>query len=95
MIISILILILSPDRTDKKADIVEKNNKTLAENEKTNTTDLNKINSEEEKETSMQKGGNFLKNGDNIVFYKIDDNKTIYTYNINEKKVEKLAKGNI
>ena len=91
LIISILILILSPDRTDKKADIVEKNNKTLAENEKTNTTDLNKINSEEEKETSMQKGGNFLKNGDNIVFYKIDDNKTIYTYNINEKKVEKLA----
>ena len=94
LVVSIILLIMNPNKVNIDNNIIIENDMNSEQNsqiEQLSKTDLSEENKLEEKEISMQKGGNFLKNGDNIVFYKIDDNKTIYTYNINEKKVEKLA----
>lgn len=91
MIIAIAIVIINPNKVEtvNYATNQDKNN-----SEKTAILNSNKANNEklekEEKQISMQQGETFCKIGTTAVFYE-EENKSIYTYNTDEKTTKKLA----
>lgn len=88
MIAAILIVIIAPTKTQtKKANIQEKEENTISNQEENN---IEQVYQQEEKEASMQSGGEFCKIGNQIIFYK-DINQTIYRYNIDENQANKIA----
>lgn len=88
MIIAIVIVIKNPNKIETTAEVTtNKQNETNISKEPSNSE---KINKQEEKEISMQEGGTFCKIENQIVFYN-EANKSIYLYNTNENKTNKLA----
>ena len=91
MIIAIAIVIINPNKVEtvNYATNQDENN-----SEKTAILNSNKANNEklekEEKQISMQQGETFCKIGTTAVFYE-EENKSIYTYNTDEKTTKKLA----
>ena len=91
MIIAIAIVIINPNKVEtvNYATNQDENN-----SEKTAILNSNKANNEklekEEKQISMQQGETFCKIGATAVFYE-EENKSIYTYNTDEKTTKKLA----
>ena len=91
MIIAIAIVIINPNKVEtvNYATNQDENN-----SEKTAILNSNKANNEklekEEKQISMQQGKTFCKIGTTAVFYE-EENKSIYTYNTDEKTTKKLA----
>lgn len=91
MIIAIAIVIINPNKVEtvNYATNQDENN-----SEKTAILNSNKVNNEklekEEKQISMQQGETFCKIGTTAVFYE-EENKSIYTYNTDEKTTKKLA----
>ena len=91
MIIAIAIVIINPNKVEtvNYATNQDENN-----SEKTAILNSNKVNNEklekEEKQISMQQGKTFCKIGTTAVFYE-EENKSIYTYNTDEKTTKKLA----
>lgn len=91
MVIAIAIVIINPNKVEtvNYATNQDENN-----SEKTAILNSNKANNEklekEEKQISMQQGETFCKIGTTAVFYE-EENKSIYTYNIDEKTTKKLA----
>ena len=91
MIIAIAIVIINPNKVEtvNYATNHDENN-----SEKTAILNSNKANNEklekEEKQISMQQGETFCKIGTTAVFYE-EENKSIYTYNTDEKTTKKLA----
>lgn len=89
MIIAILIVIINPNKTQKKAETIQ-NIQGEVNTEEQSNNNIEKINEQEEKEVSMQIGGTFCKIGNQIAFYE-DVNKSIYLYNVNDNKTSKIA----
>lgn len=91
MIIAIAIVIINPN---KVATVNYATNQDENNSEKTAILNSNKANNEkvekEEKQISMQQGETFCKIGTTAVFYE-EENKSIYTYNTDEKTTKKLA----
>ena len=91
MIIAIAIVIINPN---KVATVNYATNQDENNSEKTAILNSNKANNEklekEEKQISMQQGETFCKIGTTVVFYE-EENKSIYTYNTDEKTTKKLA----
>lgn len=91
MVIAIAIVIINPNKVEtvNYATNQDENN-----SEKTAILNSNKANNEklekEEKQISMQQGETFCKIGTTAVFYE-EENKSIYTYNTDEKTTKKLA----
>ena len=91
MVIAIAIVIINPNKVEtvNYATNQDENN-----SEKTAILNSNKANNEklekEEKQISMQQGKTFCKIGTTAVFYE-EENKSIYTYNTDEKTTKKLA----
>ena len=91
MIIAIAIVIINPNKVETVNYVTnqEKNNI-----EEALISTPNKVSNEEfekeEKQISMQQGEKFCKIGTTAVFYE-EENKSIYTYNIDEKTTKKLA----
>ena len=91
MIIAIAIVIINPNKVEtvNYATNQDENN-----SEKTAILNSNKANNEklekEEKQISMQQGETFCKIRTTAVFYE-EENKSIYTYNTDEKTTKKLA----
>ena len=89
MIIAIVIINPNKVETVNYATNQDENN-----SEKTAILNSNKANNEklekEEKQISMQQGETFCKIGTTAVFYE-EENKSIYTYNTDEKTTKKLA----
>ena len=91
MIIAIAIVIINPNKVEtvNYATNQDENN-----SKKTAILNSNKANNEklekEEKQISMQQGKTFCKIGTTAVFYE-EENKSIYTYNTDEKTTKKLA----
>ena len=90
MIIAIAIVIINPN---KVATVNYATNQDENNSEKTAILNSNKANNEklekEEKQISMQQGETFCKIGTTAVFYE-EENKSIYTYNTDEKTTKKL-----
>ena len=94
MVIAIVIVIVNPNRVttvnyargEEEINNINNNEQTTSNAEKTNQKELE----DEEKQTSMQAGGNFCKIGTTAVFYE-DKNKSIYTYNIEDKTSKKIV----
>lgn len=95
MIVAIVIVIKNPNKTETTVETTPTNiqEETNIENQTNNMPeiDIEEINKTEEKETSMQIGGTFCKIENQVVFYE-DKNESIYTYNINDNKTNKIAK---
>ena len=93
MVIAIVIVIINPNRVATINYARGEENNNLNNNEQT-TSNVNKTNQkeleDEEKQTSMQVGGKFCKIGKTAVFYE-EENKSIYTYNIEDKTSKKIA----
>lgn len=91
MVIAIAIVIINPN---KVATVNYATNQDENNSEKTAILNSNKANNEkvekEEKQISMQQGETFCKIGTTAVFYE-EENKSIYTYNTDEKTTKKLA----
>lgn len=91
MIIAIAIVIINPNKVETVNYVTEPKENNA---EQTVISTPNKISNEEfekeEKQTSMQNGGKFCKIGTTAVFYE-EENKSIYTYNTEEKATKKLA----
>lgn len=91
MIIAIAIVIINPN---KVATVNYATNQDENNSEKTAILNSNKANNEklekQEKQISMQQGETFCKIGTTAVFYE-EENKSIYTYNTDEKTTKKLA----
>lgn len=91
MIIAIAIVIINPN---KVATVNYATNQDENNSKKTAILNSNKANNEklekEEKQISMQQGETFCKIGTTAVFYE-EENKSIYTYNTDEKTTKKLA----
>ena len=91
MIIAIAIVIINPN---KVATVNYATNQDENNSEKTAILNSNKANNEklekEEKQISMQQGETFCKIGTTAVFYE-EENKSIYTYNTDEKTTKKIA----
>ncbi len=91
MVIAIAIVVINPNKVEtvNYATNQDENN-----SEKTAILNSNKVNNEklekEEKQISMQQGETFCKIGTTAVFYE-EENKSIYTYNTDEKTTKKLA----
>ena len=91
MIIAIAIVIINPNKVEtvNYATNQDENN-----SKKTAILNSNKANNEklekEEKQISMHQGETFCKIGTTAVFYE-EENKSIYTYNTDEKTTKKLA----
>lgn len=91
MIIAIAIVIINPNKVETVNYVTnqEKNNI-----EEALISTPNKVSNEEfekeEKQISMQQGEKFCKIGTTAVFYE-EENKSIYTYNTDEKTTKKLA----
>ena len=91
MIIAIAIVIINPNKVETVNYVTnqEKNNI-----EEALISTPNKVSNEEfekeEKQISMQQGKTFCKIGTTAVFYE-EENKSIYTYNTDEKATKKLA----
>ena len=94
MIVAIVIVIKNPNKIDTiiESNSTNKQEENNIENQINNVQeiDIDKMNTKEEKEASMQNGGVFCKIEDKIVFYE-DINKTIYLYDLDENKTSKLA----
>lgn len=88
MIIAIAIVIINPNKIENTAEISPKTEESSNINQE--EINLSKINEQEEKELSMQKGGNFCKINNQIVFYE-DTNKTIYLYNVENGEIKKVV----
>lgn len=88
IIIAIVIVIANPNKVEKTVEISQK----IEEDSNKNQEEINlsKINEQEEKELSMQRGGTFCKIDNKIVFYE-DKNKTIYLYNIESNEINKVV----
>ncbi len=94
MVIAIVIVIVNPNRVttvnyargEEENNNINNNEQTTSNAEKTNQKELE----DEEKQTSMQAGGKFCKIGTTAVFYE-DKNKSIYTYNIEDKTSKKIV----
>lgn len=88
IIIAIVIVIANPNKVEKTVEISQK----IEEDSNKNQEEINlsKINEQEEKEISMQRGGTFCKIDNKIVFYE-DKNKTIYLYNIESNEINKVV----
>lgn len=89
MIVAIVIVIMNPNKTEKTAKITQ-NIQEEANIENQINNNIEQINDEEEKETSMQIGGTFCKIDNQIVFYE-DTNKSIYLYKLNDNQTSKIA----
>ena len=96
MIIAIAIVIINPNKVETVNYVTEQEERNQGENNigETVIQTPNKVSNEEfekeEKQTSMQNGGKFCKIGITAVFYE-EENKSIYTYNTEEKATKKLA----
>lgn len=87
MIIAIVIVIINPNKVEKTVEISQAIEDSYKEQEKSK---LHKINEQEEVKLSMEVGGTFCKIANKIIFYQ-DNNKTIYMYNTDEDKTNKIA----
>lgn len=88
MIIAISIVIINPTKTQtKKANLEKKEDNIIQDQEENN---IEQVTQQEEKEASMQSGGEFCKIGNQIIFYE-DTNKTIYRYSEDDNKTNKIA----
>ena len=91
MIIAIANVIINPNKVETVNYATNQDEK---KSEKTAILNSNKVNNEklekEEKQISMQQGETFCKIGTTAVFYE-EENKSIYTYNTDEKTTKKLA----
>lgn len=91
MVIAIAIVIINPNKVETVNYAKEKED---GNSESTSLINTNKVNNEElekeEKQISMQKGGDFCKIGTTAVFYE-EENNSIYTYNTEEKTTKKIA----
>lgn len=91
MVIAIAIVIINPNKVETVNYTKEQED---GNSESTSLINTNKVNNEElekeEKQISMQKGGDFCKIGTTAVFYE-EENKSIYTYNTEEKITKKIA----
>lgn len=88
MIIAIAIVIINPNKVETVNYATNQD-----ENNSEKTAILNSNNEKlekEEKQISMQQGETFCKIGATAVFYE-EENKSIYTYNTDEKTTKKLA----
>ena len=88
MIIAIAIVIINPNKVETVNYATNQD-----ENNSEKTAILNSNNEKlekEEKQISMQQGETFCKIGTTAVFYE-EENKSIYTYNTDEKTTKKLA----
>lgn len=89
MIVAIVIVIVNPNKVEKTAKTT-KNVHGEASTQGQFESNINQINDEEEKNASMNDGGKFCKVNNKIVFYE-DANKSIYLYNLDENKTNKIA----
>ncbi len=89
MIIAIVIVIVNPNKVEKTAKTT-KNVQGEASTQGQFERNINQINDEEEKNASMNDGGKFCKVNNKIVFYE-DANKSIYLYNLDDNKTNKIA----
>lgn len=89
MIIAIVIVIINPNKIQKTTKITQDIHEENITNKEEN--DKQQINNNEEKEASMHVGGTFCKMENQIVFYQ-EENKSIFLYNLNDNKVNKIAK---
>ena len=91
MVIAIAIVIINPNKVETVNYATNQDENNI---EKTAILNSNKANNEklekEEKQISMQQGKTFCKIGTTAVFYE-EENKSIYTYNTDEKTTKKLA----
>ena len=91
MVIAIAIVIINPNKVETVNYAKEQED---GNSESTSLINTNKVNNEElekeEKQISMQKGGDFCKIGTTAVFYE-EENNSIYTYNTEEKITKKIA----
>ena len=91
MVIAIAIVIINPNKVETVNYAKEQED---GNSESTSLKNTNKVNNEElekeEKQISMQKGGDFCKIGTTAVFYE-EENNSIYTYNTEEKITKKIA----
>ena len=91
MVIAIAIVIINPNKVETVNYTKEQED---GNSESTSLINTNKVNNEElekeEKQISMQKGGDFCKIGTTAVFYE-EENNSIYTYNTEEKTTKKIA----
>ena len=91
MIIAIAIVIINPNKVET---VTYATNQDKKKKKKTAILNSNKVNNEklekEVKQISMQQGETFCKIGTTAVFYE-EENKSIYTYNTDEKTTKKLA----
>lgn len=89
MIAAIVIVIMNPNKTEKTAKTTQNiQGESDIKNQLNNN--IEQINDEEEKETSMHVGGTFCKIENKIVFYE-DVNKSIYLYNVSDNKTSKIV----
>lgn len=89
MIVAIVIVIINPNKTEKIAKVTQ-NVQEESKDESQLNSNIDKVNNEEEKEISMHVGGKFCKVENQIVFYE-DSNKSLYLYNVNDNKTQKIA----
>lgn len=91
MIIAIAIVIINPNKVETVNYVTNQEENNI---EEAFISTPNKVSNEEfekeEKQISMQQGETFCKIGTTAVFYE-EENKSIYTYNTDEKTTKKLA----
>lgn len=89
MMIAIVIVIVNPNKI-KKTDQIAKNIQGESNAQGKLENNKKQINDEEEKNASMSKGEKFCKVDNKIIFYE-DINKSIYLYDVDENKINKIA----
>ena len=88
MIVAIVIVIINPNKIEKTAETHKEIGESTILNQ--NEVNISKLNEQEEERVSMQEGGTFCKIGNQILFYE-GSNKSIYLYNLDEKKINKVV----
>lgn len=89
MIVAIAIVIINPNKIKNSVKTDENSIENMNINSAKNT-DEEQLNEQEELENSMQVGGTFCKVGNQIAFYQ-DESKSIYLYDVNSNKTNKIA----